>query len=92
MVKEGEILKVERIKNIGKDNKITFDKVLLLIDEKEVKIGSPYIENAKVTAKIESEGKGKKITVLKYKSKTRYRVKKGHRQQYTKIKILDIKL
>jgi large subunit ribosomal protein L21 len=95
LVKEGDSLRVEKIKNIGKDGSITFDKVLFLADDKSaeggVKIGAPYIEGAKVLAKSEGEMRGKKITVLRYKSKTRYRKKKGHRQTYTKIKIIEIK-
>ena len=91
LVKEGDSLRVEKIKNISKDNLITFDKVLLLVDDKDVKIGAPYIEGVKVLAKSEGEVRGKKITVLRYKSKTRYRKKKGHRQTYTKITIKEIK-
>ncbi len=91
MVREGESLRVERIKNAGKDGSVVFDKALLVADGENIKIGAPYVEGAKITAKIEGEGKAKKITVLKYKPKTRYRVKKGHRQQYSKIKILEIK-
>ena len=90
LVKPGDKLKIEKIK-AGKDGNVVFDKVLLLADDKNVKIGAPYIEGAKVLAKSEGEMRGKKITVLRYKSKTRYRKKKGHRQTYTKIKIIEIK-
>ncbi len=92
LVREGESLRVEKLKGVKKDGTIDFNDVFLTIDGDNIKIGSPAVAGAKVTAKIEEEGRSKKITVLKYKPKTRYRVKKGHRQQYAKIKILDIKL
>lgn len=91
LVGEGESLKVEKLKGAQKDGAIDFNDVLLTIDGDSVKIGNPTIAGAKVTAKVEEEGRSKKITVLKYKSKTRYRVKKGHRQNYSKIKIMEIK-
>lgn len=86
LVKPGDTLKVEKI-NAKTGENFVFNKVLLISDDKNVKIGAPYIEGAKVSAKIEDEGRGKKISVIKYKSKTRYRVKKGHRQPYTLVKI-----
>lgn len=87
----GETLKVEKLKGIKKDGSVVFDNILLIIDGKAIKMGNPFIKGAKVSAKVEEEGKAKKITVLKYKRKTRYRVKKGHRQPYSKIKITEIK-
>lgn len=91
LVKEGESLRVEKLKGAKKDGTIDFNDVFLTIDGDGIKIGNPTVTGAKVTAKVEEEGRSKKITVLKYKAKTRYRIKKGHRQQYAKIKILDIK-
>jgi len=91
LVTEGQVLKVEKIKG-GKEGKaITFDEILLVVDGKDVKIGAPFVNGAKVTATIEGDERGKKITVLRYKSKTRYSKKKGHRQTYTKITITSIK-
>lgn len=89
LVKSGQSLKIEKLK-IKNGEKITFDKVLLLIDEKEVKIGNPYVSGAKVVAESEGEIRGKKVKILKYKQKTRSRIKRGHRQTYNKIKILQI--
>ncbi|MFN3301527.1 MAG: 50S ribosomal protein L21 [Patescibacteria group bacterium] len=91
LVKEGDIIKIEKIEGkVGK--KISFDEVLLLADEKgeKVEIGQPIIKKVKVKAEILEQGKDKKILVVKYKPKTRYRRKKGHRQPYTKVKILEI--
>ncbi|MBU1159578.1 50S ribosomal protein L21 [Patescibacteria group bacterium] len=92
LVKEGDVLNVEKIKGDEKGG-LVFDQVFLVADPAvsgTVKIGAPVVENAKVNAKIESEVRGKKITVLKYKSKTRYKVKRGHRQNYSKIRIEKI--
>ena len=65
-------------------------KVLLLADAEDVKIGTPYLEDAKVETKILKQGREKKKIVFKYHSKTRYRKKKGHRQDFTEIEILKI--
>ena len=72
-----------------KGGEVFFDKVLLMVDSEDIKIGKPYIEGAKVQAKIEEQGRGKKVIVVKYKQKTRYHKKQGHRQPYTKITISD---
>ena len=84
-VSEGEILNVEKL-DATKGAEVVFDKVLMLDD----KVGAPYVANAKVTANVVDEIKGKKIIVYKYKSKKNYHKKKGHRQPYTKVKITAI--
>ncbi|MCB9498258.1 MAG: 50S ribosomal protein L21 [Erysipelotrichaceae bacterium] len=61
---------------------VTFDKVLL-VSNKSVKVGTPYVEGASVTAKVEKQGLSKKIRVFKYKSKVNYHKTIGHRQPYT---------
>ena len=68
---------------------ITLDKVLL-IGDKAVKVGTPYVDGAKVTAKVEKQGKGKKIRVFKYKAKANEHKTIGHRQPYTKVEIKSI--
>ncbi len=70
-----------------KGEKITFDKVLLFDDGKEVRVGTPYVDGVKVEATYEGDGRHKKISLIKYKRKTRYRKRMGHRQPYSKIKI-----
>lgn len=85
-VAEGDSLKVEKLAIDGK-SEVVFDKVLLVADGDKVQIGAPYLEGVKVTAKFEEEGRAKKITVIKYKAKSRYRIKQGHRQSFTKVKI-----
>jgi len=73
-------------------DKVTFDKVLLLNDGKETKIGTPYIEGAKIEAVFKEEGRNKKVMVIKFKSKSRYFKKRGHRQPFTKVEIGSIKV
>ena len=91
-ISEGDTLSVEKIPGDHKEGaKITFDKVLLIDDGKETKIGTPYIEGAKIEAVFESEGRKKKISVIRFRPKSRYFKKKGHRQPFTKVKIEAIK-
>ena len=82
-----EIEKLE----IGKKKEITFKEVLLVSDEKKIKIGTPLVKSAKVTAKVlEPEMKGRKVTVIKFKAKKRYKKKMGFRPRYTKLEITKI--
>jgi len=89
-IKQGDIIKIDKI-DYSKGEKVIFDKVLLLVENDEkVKIGQPYLEKVKVEAEVLEQGRGKKVTVIKYKSKTRYRRKRGYHPLYTKIKITRI--
>ncbi|MBU3956906.1 50S ribosomal protein L21 [Patescibacteria group bacterium] len=88
-VAEGEELAVDKIES-EKGKKLTFDKVLLIVDEKKRQIGSPLVKGAKVTAEILEQFKDKKIRVATYKAKSRYRRVIGHRSQLTRIKINKI--
>jgi len=85
---KGALLKVDKI-DAETGTAINIDKVLLVSGD-SVKVGSPYIQGAKVSAVVESHGKDEKIIVFKYKPKKDYRRKQGHRQQYSIIKIGDI--
>jgi len=69
---------------------VELDQVLLVANGKRVKVGTPTVEGAKVIAEVLDLGKGKKVTVFKYKPKVRYRRMKGHRQLYTKLAIKEI--
>ena len=87
-VEEGQEIYVEKL-NGEQGGTVTFDKVLFVGGE-TVKVGSPVVEGASVTAKVEKQGRAKKITVFKYKAKKNYRKKQGHRQPYTKVTIEKI--
>ncbi len=69
---------------------VTFDQVLTVVKDNEVVVGKPVVEGAKVTAKVEAQGKDKKILVFKYKAKSNYRKRQGHRQPFTKVVIEKI--
>jgi large subunit ribosomal protein L21 len=88
-VSEGDILEIDKLEGKPKA-KISFDKVLLVVDGKKVSLGQPLIKTAKVTAEIIEQKKGKKIRVVKFKAKSRYRRVKGHRQLLTQVKINKI--
>lgn len=89
-VSEGESVFVEKLDaEEGKD--YVFDKVLAVVDGGATKIGTPYVEGAKVDAVVEKQGKGKKIVVFKYRRKINYRKKSGHRQPFTKVTIKSIR-
>lgn len=85
-VQEGDVVTVERL-NVEAGQKIEFDKVLVLAGEGDLKVGTPYVEGAKVTGEVVENGKGKKVIIFKYKAKKDYRKKQGHRQPYTMVKI-----
>ena len=85
---KGALLKVDKI-DAETGTAINIDTVLLVSDA-VIKIGSPYVEGAKVSATVESHEKDEKIIVFKYKPKKDYRRKQGHRQQYSVIKIGEI--
>jgi large subunit ribosomal protein L21 len=72
------------------DSTVNFDKVLLLADEKSVKVGNPLVSGASVSAKVLAHVKDDKVIVFKKKKRKGYRVKRGHRQQYTQIEITSI--
>jgi len=91
-IEPGKTLKIEKISGEHKEGEsMSFDKVLLVSDGKEITVGTPYIKGAKIEAAFQEEGKNKKVTVVKFKPKSRYSKKKGHRQPYTKIAITTIK-
>ena len=86
-VSEGDVLKVEKL-NAAQGDTVTFDQVIAVSDN-GLKVGAG-VANATVSATVVSEGKGKKVIVYKYKRKTGYHKKNGHRQPYTQVKIEKI--
>ena len=90
-VSEGDILFVEKL-NAEEEAVVKFDEVLAILDGENSKIGAPVVDGAVVEAKVVKNGKGKKITVFKYKPKKNEKKKIGHRQPYTKVEITKIAL
>lgn len=87
-VEEGKVITIEKL-DVSEGDKVTFDEVLLLSGD-TVKIGQPIVEGAKVIAKVLAQGKEKKIRIFKYKAKSNYRRRQGHRQPFTKVQIEKI--
>lgn len=88
-VKEKDVLKIE--KTLGnKGDKVLFEQVLMRADGDNIEIGKPVVEGAKVEGRILEQGKSKKVLVVKYKPKVRYKKRVGHRQRFTRVEILTI--
>jgi large subunit ribosomal protein L21 len=85
----GNTIRVEKLP-IDPGEQIELDEVLLVVDEDEIRVGQPTVEGAKVLATVVAQEKGPKITVLKYRPRKRYRVRSGHRQSYTRLRIDEI--
>lgn len=102
-VSEGGLVSIEKIKGPAsaegsgkakeykKGDKLSFDKVLLVDDGKDTTIGTPYIKGAKVDGEIVQIGRTRKVMVVKYKQKSRYLKRNGHRQPFFQVKITSIK-
>lgn len=88
-VTEGYSLKVEKL-NAEVGDKVTFDEVLLVSNDDDLKVGKPFLSGAKVVAVVEEQGKGKKIRVGKFKAKKGYKRINGHRQPFTRVKVESI--
>ena len=92
LIKTGDTLKIEKLDvEAGKD--VVFEKVLLLAKEDgtDVKIGTPYLDGVSISATVEEQTRDKKIRVVKFKRKVRYKRVHGHRQYKTKIKVKEVK-
>ena len=88
-VAEGEFLKVEKLE-IATGESITFDRVLLVGNGDDVKIGAPVVDGAKVVAEVVSQGRHDKVTIIKFRRRKHHMKRQGHRQWFTEIKITGI--
>jgi len=88
-VVEGEVLRLEKL-NSATGEVVDFDKVLLVADGDDVKVGAPYVAGGAVKAEIISHGRGDKVRIIKFKRRKHYRKQQGHRQWYTEVKITGI--
>lgn len=89
LVSKGDKVKIEKIEGALGD-KITFDQVLFTAEGTNYTVGKPLISGAAVEATIVKQGRGKKIEILKYKAKSKYRRKAGHRQAYTEVEVTKV--
>ena len=88
-VAEGDVVFFEKLNSEAGDT-VKFDNVVLVSDDKKVEVGAPYVKGVSVEGTVVANGKAKKVIVYKYKRKTGYHKKNGHRQQFTKVKIEKI--
>ena len=89
-VKEGETLKLEKIE-VATGESVDFDKVLLVGEGEDVKIGAPYVKGGKVSAEVISQGRHKKVKIMKFRRRKHSMKQAAHRQWYTEVKITGIK-
>ena len=90
-VSEGDVLFIEKL-NAEAEATVKFEQVLAVLDGENTKVGTPVVEGACVEAKVVKNGKGKKLTIFRYKAKKNEKKKMGHRQPYTKVEITKIAL
>lgn len=91
VVAQDSVLEIEKLSDSGSiGDKLTFDKVLLVDDGTDTKVGAPYISGAKVSAELIEQGRDDKVTIIRYRPKSRHFVKKGHRQPYSKVRITTL--
>ncbi|HCD04645.1 MULTISPECIES: 50S ribosomal protein L21 [unclassified Methylophaga] len=88
-VKEGEKLRIEKLSAEAGDT-VELDKVLLVGEGDDIKVGAPYLEGAKVTATVSANGRGDKVKIIKFRRRKHHRKQMGHRQSYTEIEITGI--
>ena len=88
-VSEGDVITIEKL-DVAAEGTVSFDEVVTVVKDGDVKVGTPLVDGAKVTGTILEHGKAKKILVFKYKAKSNYRRRQGHRQPFTKVRIEKI--
>lgn len=91
VVRAGDVIQVEKLPGeLAKGDAVTFEDVLLTDDGTTTTLGTPFVKGAKVTGTVDSVGRAKKVDVVKYKAKSRYLKRRGHRQPFVKVKIGSI--
>ena len=88
-VQNGDKIAVEKL-GVADGETVVFDKVLVVGEGAEAKVGTPYVEGSTVEGRVIETGKGKKVVIFKYKAKKEYRKKQGHRQPYTRVEITAV--
>ena len=88
-VSEGDIITIEKL-DAAEGETVTFDQVLAVNNDKKLVVGAPTVDGATVSGSVEKNGRGRKVVVYKYKRKTGYHNKNGHRQPFTRVKIEKI--
>ena len=88
-VAQGDTLRVEKLEGAEGDA-VELDKVLMVADGDNIKVGTPYLDGGKVTAKVKSQGRGDKVEIIKFRRRKHHMKRQGHRQSYTELEITGI--
>ena len=88
-VAQGDTLRVEKLEGAEGDA-VELDKVLMVADGDNIKVGTPYLDGGKVTAKVKSQGRGEKVEIIKFRRRKHHMKRQGHRQSYTELEITGI--
>jgi large subunit ribosomal protein L21 len=88
-VSQGDTLKVEKL-DAGEGDSVEFDQVLMVGEGEDVKIGTPYLAGSRVTARVKTQGRGKKIDIIKFRRRKHHMKRMGHRQDFTEVEITGI--
>lgn len=88
-VAEGDTLKVEKLA-ADEGASVDIEKVLMIADGDDIKVGAPYVEGGKVTATVKSHGRGKKVKIIKFRRRKHHMKRQGHRQWYTELQVTGI--
>lgn len=88
-VEEGQTLKFEKL-GIGEGEEVEFDQVLLVKSGTDLKVGKPFVDGVRVTGKVQSQGRHKKVNIIKFKRRKHHMKRMGHRQDYTEVQITGI--
>jgi large subunit ribosomal protein L21 len=88
-VAKGDTIRIEKL-TADEGSDIEFEKVLMIADGDDVKVGAPYVEGGKVSANVKTHGRGKKVEIIKFRRRKHHRKQMGHRQSYTEIEITGI--
>ncbi len=88
-VSEGDTVKVEKL-DADQGASVELDKVLMVADGEDIKVGTPYVDGGKVTATVKSHGRGKKVKIIKFRRRKHHMKRQGHRQWYTELQVTGI--
>lgn len=88
-VTEGDVIRVEKL-NVEEGDSVTFDRVLMVGDGADAKVGAPLVDGGKVVGDVQAQGRGDKVMIVKFKRRKKYRRTQGHRQDFTEVRIKEI--
>ena len=91
LVQSGDVLQIEKLSgDLKEGDKVTFDQVLLAVDGDKISFGAPSVSGKAIEAKFLGNGRAKKVEVMKYKAKSRYQKRNGHKQHFSKVEIVAL--